>query len=256
VEAVLAQHPGDWHILVKQVGGSVLYARQAAQRVDAASVIKIPIALLFFKTIAPKSAEALEDYLSTQGIDGRTFGQLLRAMLVNSEEDATSSLLTAIRDSRLDVDATLRAWGAAHTDIALRKSTAEDIAALVDGFYARDLLTPAAREVLLGYLAEYTPADETRLGVLRGALPCGGRFYNKRGTVTREYLLVADVAIIAFPSPAGERAYLLALFASPGQDGATYESLVQGTEALAPLFWQAIRAQSGLPEAGCAEPSG
>ena len=254
VEAVLAEHPAEWRILVKQVGGSVLYARQTTERVDTASVIKIPIALLFFKTVTPKSEAALNDYLVKKGIDGRTFGQLLRAMLVDSEEDATSSLWTAIGESHLDVGATLRSWGAAHTDITLRKSTVEDIAALLEGFYAGNLLTPAARQVLLDYLAEYTPADEMRLGVLRGALPCGGRFYNKRGTITKEYLLVADVAILAFPTRAGERVYLLALFASPGQEGATYESLVEGMEALARVFWGTIGARSGLAEAGCVGP--
>jgi hypothetical protein len=170
-------------------------------------------------------------------------------MLVNSEEDATFSLLTFITNSRLDVNRTLRDWGAAHTDIYLRKSTVEDMAALVDGLYAHDLVPPEAREVILTYMAEYTEADDTRIGVIRAKLSCGGNFYNKRGTITVEYLVVADMAILEFPTPTGEPAYMIALFAYPGDGGATYESLVQGMETLAPVFWRAICAENSLAEA-------
>jgi len=248
-DAVLTHYPADWHILVKQVGADIVYSHQITQRIDAASVIKIPIALLFFKSLEQKNIPSLRDYLAQKGTDGRTFGQLLHAMLVNSEEDATFSLLTFVTNSRLDVKRTLRDWGAAHTDVYLRKSTVEDIAALIDGFYAHDLVTPEARETILTYMAEYTEADDTRIGVIRTKLPCGGAFYNKRGTITNEYLVVADVAILKFPAPMGEKAYIIALFAYPGDSGATYESLVLGMETLAPVFWQAIQAENSLTEA-------
>ncbi len=252
VRAALAQYPGDWHILVRQVGGSSLYSYQAEQRIDAASIIKIPIALLFLKTIPPKILPALKEYLSSKGLDGRTFEQLLRAMLVDSEEEATISLLTAIQNSNLNVNITLQGWGATHTNIYTRKTTTEDIAALVDGFYAGELLTPAARQVLLTHMAEYTEGDDTRIGVIRRALPCDGQFYNKRGTIIKEYLAVADVAILKFPTAAGEQAYFMALFAYPGKSGATYESLVQGMEKLAHIFWGEIETQNALPrDAGC-----
>ncbi len=256
VDAELARYPGDWHILVEQVGGSVLYSRQVTQGIDVASVIKIPIALLFFKSLEAQNLPSLKNYLAHQGIDGRTYQQLLQAMLVDSEEDATFSLLKAVEDSRLDVRKTLNGWGAAHTDVILRKSTVEDIAALLEGLYARDLLTPEAREIILADMAAYTSADDTRIGVVRKLMPCGGTFYNKRGTITAPYLAVADVALIEFPSPAGERAYLIAFYAYPGTDhNITYESLVQGMQTLTPIFWQAIRAQSALPPPdGCSRP--
>jgi beta-lactamase class A len=248
-DAVLTHYPADWHILVEQVDGSVLYSRQTTERIDVASVIKIPIALLFFKFLEQKNIPSLKDYLAQKGTVGRTFEELLRAMLVNSEEDATFSLLTYVTNSRLDVKRTLRDWGAAHTDIYLRKSTVDDMTTLVDGLYTRNLVTPDAREIILTYMAEYTEADETRIGVIRAKLPCGGKFYDKRGTITQEYLVVADVAILKFPTPAGEKAYMIALFAYPGDSGATYESLVQGMETLAPVFWQDIQAENSLTEA-------
>jgi beta-lactamase class A len=231
-----------------------LYSTQAGQRIEAASTIKIPIAMLFFKSVEVVGTPSLEGYLAEKGIDGRTYQQLLHAMLVVSEEDATDSLVKAIRESRLDVKATLNEWGAAHTDIFLRKTTVEDIAALIDGFYAGERLLPPARQIMLNYMAEYTSADNTRIGVIRGRLPCWGTIYNKRGTITTPYLAVADVAIVEFPSAAGERAYTIALFAYPGKSGNTYESLVQGMETLAPVFWQAIRVENGLPESGCGKP--
>ena len=256
VDAALARYPGDWHILVEPVGGSVLYSRQASSSIDVASVIKIPIAMLFFKSLEGQNLPPLKQYLAAKGIDGRTYEQLLHAMLVDSEEPATFSLLKALEDSRMDVQGTLRGWGAANTNVILRKSTVEDIVTLIDGLYAHELLQPEARDIVLGYMAEYTSADDTRTGVIRKLLPCGGQFYNKRGTITAEYLAVADVALIQFPSPTGERAYVIALFAYPGGDrNITYESLVGGMQALTPIFWQAIRTQSALRDAaGCGNP--
>jgi hypothetical protein len=256
IDAQFAYYPGDWHILVKQVGGGILYSRQVAGSIDVASVIKIPIALLFFKSLESQELPSLDAYLNNRGIDDRTYGQLLHAMLVESEEPATFSLLKAMEENRLDSRATLRQWGASQTDVLLRKSSADDIVKLFEGLYAGDFITPEARQIILKEMAEYTPEDDTRTGVIRKLLPCGAQFYNKRGTITTPYLAAADVALIQFPSLAGQRAYVIAFFAYPGKDpGITYESLVQGMQVLTPIFWQAIRAQSALPAGdGCANP--
>jgi beta-lactamase class A len=255
IDSVLRKYPADWHILVKRVGGEALYSRQLSGRIDVASVIKIPIALLFFKLLERQNLLTLKDYLAVKGIDGRTFEQLLHAMLVKSEEDATLSILKAVTNSRLDVTQTLRSWGAARTDIYYRTSTLEDMAALMEGLYAGKLSTPEARTIILTYMAEYTETDETRIGVIHAALPCTGHFYNKRGTITKEYLVVADMAIVDFPTSAGKQAYLIGMFAYPGDGGITYEALVQGMETLTPVFWQAIKAENSLMgDDGCNHP--
>lgn len=255
VDAILVKYPGDWHILVKRLDGESLYARQTSQSIDVASVIKIPLALLFFKSLEPQHLSSLKTYLAEKGADERTFAQLMHAMIVDSEEDATFTLLKTVTNSGLNVSATLKDWGAPNTNIYWRKSTVSDMATLTEGLYDGKLATPEARDILLGYMAEYTDEDDTRTGVIRTQLPCGGHDYNKRGTVIDEYLVVADLAIIDFPTPGGQQAYLIALFAYPGKSDATYQSLVQGMEALAPIFWQAIRAESGLGETvACTHP--
>jgi len=94
IERITDQAGGRWHIIIKQIEGPTLYASLPDQRINIASVVKVPVALLFFKAIESNGVNEnqLQDYLQSKGTGGRTFDQLLRAMLVKSEEDATEIL--------------------------------------------------------------------------------------------------------------------------------------------------------------------
>ncbi len=236
IDEILAANGGEWHILIRDSQGETIYSRNAYRRLHAASVIKIPVALLFFSALEnnPTRPENLTEYLSTRG-PGRTYAQLLTAMLVNSEEEATEELSAAIRKWGLDVPKTLTAWGAPNTDINLRTSTASELAGLLQGLYDGNLASPQAREIILPLMAEYTPNDETRLGKLAEFLP-GWQLYNKRGTVVEGLLVVGDAAILIPPQGEDGKSYVLVIMGYPGEVPTNDLLMVNTIESIAEAF--------------------
>jgi hypothetical protein len=234
IDSVIAQVGGNWHVIFKEAGGREFYSRRTRDAIHPASVIKLPIAMLTMKWLETASNGDLQAGLM-DGIDGRSFEQLLRAMLVDSEESATESLLKNLRRSRFDTTSVLQAWNASTTDIVQRISSARDLAFLFEGLY-RNALTPPSREMILHLLSVYTPGDDTRLGLLRKSLPSGSRFYNKRGTITQGLLTVSDCALVEIPITGGKRVFTLGVFSFRGTNKITYEDLFMGMEQIAGIF--------------------
>jgi beta-lactamase class A len=202
-------------------------------------VVKVPLAMLFFAALEENgiSEADLPAYLQSTGVGGRTFDQLLRAMLVVSEEKATAILEDYTR-STLNLPAQQRAWGWEHLDLEARRDTAAGVADIFAQLYRGEHISPTARALILGYLSEYTPNDDTRIGVLRPQLPPGAQIYNKRGSLLTPYV-VADVAIIENPSGTD---YLLVIFAYNGEPKTTYERLDAAVAEIAQAFWDSVAA--------------
>jgi beta-lactamase class A len=238
INQTLLNYGGDWNILIREDGDRTVYSHASDQIVHVASIIKVPVAMLFFRMLEEQGIKPSEyaDYLSTRGV-GRTYQQLLKAMLVESEEDATGTLKTVIAESKLDVKAALQSWGAIHTDIGKRHSTAEDVAKLYEALYFGRAITPEGRQIILDYMSAYTPNDDTRLGVLRPSLPPGAKFYNKRGTVTEGVLIVGDAAIFTWPQDGKEKVYVAIILGYPGDSSLSDIKLVKGVEEIAREFW-------------------
>ena len=210
LDSVFAEAGGEWHSLILDLEtGRRVYDLHSADAVHVASVIKVPVAMLLFASLEQQGipSDNLSAYLEEHG-NGYLLSQLLRDMLVDSDELATSNLLDYIRQSGLDINATLSRWGAPHVNVFNRAAPLEEIAHLMAGLYQGDFISSQARHIILDWMAEYTPSDDTRLGVLTSLLPAGGEFYNKRGTLTDERLIVGDAAIIVWPSENGTRAYV------------------------------------------------
>lgn len=239
LDSVFAEAGGEWHSLILDLEtGRRVYDLHSAGAVHVASVIKVPVAMLLFASLEQQGIPSanLYTYLEEHG-NGYLLSQLLRDMLVDSDELATSNLLDYIRQSGLDVTATLAGWGAPHVDVFKRAAPLEEIAHLMAGLYQGDFISSQARQIILGWMAEHTPSDDTRLGVLLSLLPEGAEFYNKRGTLTDERLIVGDAAIIIWPSQNGTRAYVVVIFGYPGDIPTTDLKLVAGIEQAARAFW-------------------
>lgn len=239
IDEILVKFGGDWHILIRGGEGHIVYSRLSNVKQHVASIIKVPIAMLFFKSLDLLGIKPREyqSYLSSHGQGGRTYEQLLYSMLVLSEEEATEIIIDSIRRSGLNVDQTLKVWGANQTDIFKRYSTAEDIALLMEGLYSRSYVAPEGRSIILKFMETYTSNDNTRLGVLRSLLPDGGHIYNKRATITAERLIVGDSGIVTWPEADVERVYILVLLGYPGEAPTTDVKMVQAIESIAKLFW-------------------
>jgi hypothetical protein len=237
LDAIMEKYGGTWRVFIKEIGGPVLYARQERYVLHPASVIKVPIAMLFFKSL---QRSGIRDYTQAlqKGIGGRSYKQLLRAMLVNSEEKASDDLEQAILLNRLDQSKVLQSWGAEHTYIGTRQSTAYEMGILFEGLYTGQCVEVQPRKMILDYLAVYSSGDETRLGLIRQHLPQGYLFYNKRGTITDELLVVADTAIVKLPTRYGDNEVIIAAFAYQGTNPTTYTRLETALGELANQVWQ------------------
>jgi beta-lactamase class A len=84
IDTIITQAGGRWHIVIKEVDGPIYYSLLTEQRINIASVVKVPIALLFFKALEEKgvSENQMVEHLNSTGTGGRTFEQLLHGMLV------------------------------------------------------------------------------------------------------------------------------------------------------------------------------
>ncbi len=229
---VADQRGGEWHYLIRVVGGKTLAARGQDAVLHPASVIKVAIAALFFAALEQENPpEDLAVYLREHGTDGRSYEQLLRAMLVKSEEPAADTLQGWVEE-RLRPEDVLKSWGLEHTRLTPRRSTLSDLDLLFEGLWTGKWISASAREIIFALMADYTPNDELRLGGLRGCQVEGEGLHNKRGTLTDDLLIVGDAALVEH---SGEWFFVgvLAYQAPEGQPQATYEEIEAGMSEFA-----------------------
>ena len=217
----------DWHVIIENEDGKRLFERNPSELFHPASTIKVPVALVVLKILEERgdSIEKIQSY----GI-GRSWGELLSAMIVKSEEAATESLEFFARgDNRLRNY--LDEWGLRQTTFDPRLSTAEDLLLSLKLVNNQEVLSEDFNNFLLGLMSEYTENDETLLGVLSAELPeC--TFYNKRGTLTNP-MVVADMGILKCP----EQTWYLVIAGNPSEDSAVkYEEIQAAIENFGTTF--------------------
>lgn len=241
LDAVLNETGGEWHVYIKEIGGRVIYARESQVVINPASVIKVPLAIQFFQALDRPQETDLVEYLSEHGVGGRTYMQLLSAMLVNSEEEATDVLQEWVEDRISVKDNFARWWGVIKTTYTPRRTTAEEISKILEGLYQGSSLSPEEKQIILDLMSEHTSGDDTRLGLLSEYLPDNYKLFNKRGSNAHRIVIVADVAIIEM----GDRAYVVAMFGTPQLDdsGPTYEDLESAIEETVPFIWSYLNKQ-------------
>ena len=234
MDRVFENYGGEWHVMVKEVGGKVLYALDANDSIHPASVIKVPLAMLFLESLHEREIDDLRLFLVERGTDGRTYQQLLYGMLVDSEEEATTSLLD-YTDDQLVPAQVLRDWGFQYTSVNPRKTTVSEITRLFEDLWTRKILTDEESKIILEYLAVYTSGDDTRIGVIRDQMPVGSHFFSKRGSLVQGRVIVGEVAILEL----GSQAYIVSIFGYPGteKDAPTYDDLEDAIEDAAWVIW-------------------
>ena len=213
---------GVWQVVVKPVGEETSFTREADMVIHPASVIKVPLAMLVVKYLQSQDGGLENALLTAPPEAGRTYDQLLRAMLVLSEETATDILERDMRARMGDqeIEKTLAGWGAENTTLEPRRTTAREAAILWEGLFDQSLLGEQASQILLVYLAEITSGDTVRIWRLSGLLPDGSRIFNKRGSLTRP-MVVADSGVVVLPDG---KAYVICIFGEP-DDWTGFEDL-------------------------------
>lgn len=248
LDDLLGRSKGEWHVNIRDIsgpGGKDIYTIDDKAAIHPASTIKVPIGMAFFKWLETKKVTDVTKFLKGGPGNGRSYEQLLRAMLVNSEEGATETLTTILeRNLSGGITGVLKEWKIDQTTVIPRRSTSRDIMILLESLYRGKLVGVEGKKRLLSWMAEYTDGDKTRLGVVKNKLklPSGWKvdFWNKRGSIAADITVVADVAIFEFTDPKGnKKSYVVELFGYPGK-GATYENLEKTIEDAASLFANAV----------------
>jgi hypothetical protein len=191
---------GEWHAAIHGPDRTLLYDHQAEVVIHPASTIKIAIAMLVYKWLEGQDGGLEKNLLAGPIHAGRSYEQLLEAMLVSSEEDAAQKLQDAVVEGIgwKGIEQLLTEWGAPHTRLVPRRSTALDMSNLLLDIYAFNLPSPQGSHLILSLLAKQTAGDTVRLWKLKEVLPDGAVIYNKRGSLT-DPVIVADVGIVVLP---------------------------------------------------------
>jgi hypothetical protein len=215
---------GAWFATISAIDGPKLFQFNPYESFHPASTIKVAVAMAFYAWLDRRQEEDFSDYLNSKGTGGRSYAQLLEGMIVESEEEATESLVNFLGEKQ--IDGILASWGFDGIRISPRRSSAGEISQLLEGLYSGMWLSSQSRAHLLGLMATYTESDDTRIGLIRDQLPSGASIFNKRGSLVPAPRVVADSGIIDLPAEAGlsQRAFTYSIHGL-GTDGSSYEAL-------------------------------
>ena len=222
----------DWFLLIEDQSGEVLLTKNENESFQPASMIKIPTAIVVLK-ILEEQGKTVND-LYSYGISDKNFADLLEAMVVRSEENATDALEFFARgDDRLRK--TLDEWGLQQTTFDPRRSTASNLMTSLRLLKNGSVLGPEYNQFLLDLMGKYTENDETLLGKFNNALPeC--QFLNKRGTLLNP-TIAADMGILI----CAEQTWFFVVAGTPAAySHVTFEDIQASIEAFAVYFSESI----------------
>lgn len=229
LDALFLNSSAAWYVQIEEIGGPLLYQFSPYSAFFPASTIKLPIALAAYAWIEEQDYTNWSSFLEEKGAGGRSYAQLLRAMLVDSEEEATELLVAHLGEAALE--ARWESWGLADTRVSPRRSSVRDLRTCFMAAYWGDWLNAASQKHLLGLLAAYTVNDEGRLGRLPQQLSAPMTIYNKRASLVSGPMTVADSGILEI----GERSFFFTGSALAGT-GSSYEGLEAELDQAIALF--------------------
>lgn len=246
IDAVIEATGGKWNILIETFKGDEIYTRRPDEKIHPASTIKLAIAMATFEYLEQYGEGPLKERLQrgpSYNImeNDRSFEQLLRSMLVLSEEDAADILYENIHESPLNEYKLLEEWGLSATAFEPRKSTAREMNMLYRGLYSGTFVNAEERQLILDWLAEYSANDDLRLGRMNELSLQKIFLYDKRGSLVSPLLIVADSGIAIIE----ENVYLLEFYAyHDAAHPATYEELEAALGDLATIVGAYLLDQS------------
>ena len=200
VNRLREQEKGKWNIHIQELGGEELFEWRDDIEYHPASTIKVPIAIAVMKNINEQyrneiKEKGLENILNEKGFGGRNFKQLLSAMLVKSEEEATEHCVDFVNSRKL-IDENFREMGLLNTTYLPRRSSQRDLYKAWEELFLGDSLGKESKNFLTKLLGEYTVNDDTLIGTLKknfGDID----IWNKRGSVVTSGLYtVQDTGVV------------------------------------------------------------
>jgi len=210
VAEILAMAPsGSWGVYIENRTTNESVAINANEVFHPASAIKLAIGMGFFSW-----HDAHPEVSLTTGPAGgtsRSFEQLIEAMLVISEEEATAEIVTFLQEQGdFSFETVWQSWGAVDTTLDPRRTTPADLARLLWLLHTGEVLSPDANARMLALLRQPSRNDELRLGA---GLPEWERWRlaHKPGTVFEDgWGIVADAGLVELT----DSAYVIVVIAN------------------------------------------
>jgi len=208
------QKKGEWNIYINEIGKGEIFEWKDGIPYHAASTIKVPLSLLALEAIKKEYKEEIlskgfESVLKSRGVNGRTFDQLIRAMLVESEESATDSLAN-FANAHINFKDEFLALGMKNTTYEPRRTTQEDLYECWKNILLNKTIDSDSRKIVFQRLQEYTENDDMFIGGIRKKHP-NARQWNKRGTITSGMCTVQDTGVVEIPTPIGSRYFYIGI---------------------------------------------
>jgi beta-lactamase class A len=215
-----ASKPGDHGIAALDLRTGEMVGVRADERFPMASTVKIAIAANYLAQVE-HGRRSLDDLIA-----GRTAAQLMAAMILHSNNQATDLLLRdlggpkrvqAWLDQRnvvgVRIDRTIAGLLSSKRDLydVRDSSTPRAMVALLRRIDNAELLQPSSRDYLLGLMARC----QTGKNRIRGLLPAGTPVEHKTGTLSG---LTSDVGFMTLPDG---RRLAVAFFERNGSDRPT-----------------------------------
>ncbi len=230
----------NWHILVKDLDrDSILFESFPNDPFHPASMIKVPIAIISLQILNELELE-ISDF-STLGYAGRSFDQLFRGLMVDSEELAADNLLNFINEHG-SASEYLENLGLENTTFLPRLTTAYDLAHLLENLDLGDYLPSEYNSYLIELMGVQTKNDSRYFGVITNDDP-RITFYNKRGLLL-DPTIVSDMGVLKI----SDRTFVVVVSGTPKYDGSvTYEDIEKAIEEFAISLRTELMAEP-LPE--------
>ena len=159
----------QWTFLVKEIGTSnILFESLHDIKFHPVSMIKIALAIVALMLLDAACIQISEFY--NYGYDGRSFEQLIYAMVVESEELASSNLLKYIQANG-NKTRILNEWGLLDTLLKPRTTTVYNLTARLEGLFTHQFLNQDMSKYLLELMLIDTDNDPFYLGSITSLLP-------------------------------------------------------------------------------------
>jgi hypothetical protein len=229
-----------WHVLVKDLDtDSILFESLPNDPFHPASMIKVPLAIISLQILNEMAVEPAD--FSALGYAGRSFDQLFRGLIVDSEELAAESLLNFIQEHG-NSEQYLENLGLEDTTFLPRQTTAYDLAHVLEDLDLGNYLPSEYNSYLVDLMGIQTENDSRYFGVIAQDDPQIA-FYNKRGLLL-DPTIVSDMGILTI----SDRTFVVVVSGIPKYDeSVTYEELQKAIEDFAISLRDELMAGS-LPE--------
>jgi hypothetical protein len=230
IDKLLSDQGGHWNVVIKKVGGDLVYHRGAEEILSASWATETTTALLFFHILDQQSVDDYETYIKDNGVHGHIFQHLLEAMLAAGDPTATQDLAGWV-NGQLDAESVLQDWGLYQTTLVPNQSTALDIATIVEELHSGHLGTAATRGLILGHLQKQKPDQVTGDVILH-------TYEDEASAISTESSSTGMIRQISVAEFKGD-AYVLVIYGSPpryGENEASVGELARIAEEITLTF--------------------